>query len=253
MDNQVRRLGVLLPPGNVAIEREFPLLLPPGVVINHNRLSRERAGVTDRDSLLGMADSLERAASDLAQAHPEFVLYGCTSGSFMGGPGHEADIARRIQEITGIRAITTSTAVVGALRAMRARRVYMVTPYPDEINAHEVCFLAHYGIEVAGWDSFRCGSSEKNRGVASEQVAAMVLQHGAEAMGCDAIFISCTNLLSADQIPILEHALDRPVVSSNQASLWAALRNIEVDTRGVAAGGRLFSCLDVPDGKLAAA
>ena len=40
MDNKVRRIGVLAPPGNVAMERELPLFLPPGVVMNHKRLSR---------------------------------------------------------------------------------------------------------------------------------------------------------------------------------------------------------------------
>lgn len=241
MNNQARRFGVLAPPGNIAIEREFPLLLPAGVVWNHNRLSRPGTGSTTADSLLGMAASLERAATDLAQAHPEFILYGCTSGSFMAGIGHEADIARRIVEITGIGAITTSTAVIAAVRAIGARRVYMVTPYPDEINAHEIEFLAHYEIEVGGWDSFRCGSSEANRTVSSEQVADLIDRHKEEVADCDAVFVSCTNLLSVDQIERLERSLGKAVISSNQASLWAVLRHMEIDTSGVPAGGRLFA------------
>ena len=30
MDNHIRRIGVIVPPGNVAVEREFPLHIPPG-------------------------------------------------------------------------------------------------------------------------------------------------------------------------------------------------------------------------------
>ena len=41
---------------------------------------------------------------------------------------------------------------------------------------------------------------------------------------CDAYFISCANIHSIDVIADLEAELDRPVVTSNQAALWCALR-----------------------------
>ena len=45
--------------GNVAMERELPAHLPPGVVINHNRLSRPGNAIS-RESLLAMAESSSR-------------------------------------------------------------------------------------------------------------------------------------------------------------------------------------------------
>jgi maleate isomerase len=206
--------------------------------MNHNRLSRP-ANVKKIDSLLRMADSIERAAKDIALAAPEIILYACTSGSFLMGAGKEDEVARAIFNVTGISAISTSTAVICALRAVKAKRVFMVTPYPDDINLREIEFLRHYEIDVKGWDSFRCETSEGNRAVSSEQVAELVRAHAAEVAECDAVFISCTNLLSLDQIAGLEHELQRPVVSSNQASLWAVLQYLDVDARGIEAG-RLF-------------
>ncbi len=240
MNNQLRRFGVLAPPGNVALERELPPLLPPGVAMNHNRLSRPGAGVKKIDSLLRMADSIERAARDIALVCPEIILYACTSGSFLIGVGREDEIAQRIVDITGIPAVTTSTAVISALRAVKARRVFMVTPYPDDINVREIEFLKHYEIKVDGWDSFRCESSEGNRAISSEQVAELIRKHADEAATCDAVFISCTNLLSIDQIVGLENELGKPVISSNQASLWAVLQYMNVDASRIQAG-RLFS------------
>lgn len=240
MNNQVRRFGVLAPPGNTALERELPPLLPAGVVSNHNRLSRPGASIT-ADSLLRMAESIERAAHDLAQAHPEIILYGCTSGSFLAGIGREAEVAQRIADLARIPSVTTSTAVIAALRALKARKVFLATPYPDDINLHEIAFLEHYGIEVSKWDAFRCQTSEAIREVSSEQVADLVLRHRDDIKGCDAVFISCTNLLSIDQIPRLERELDKPVMSSNQASLWAVLQHMDIDTSGIAAG-HLLSC-----------
>lgn len=240
MHNQLRRFGVLAPPGNTALELELPPLLPAGVTSNHNRLSRPGAGITS-DSLVKMADSIDRAAYDLAQAHPEVILYGCTSGSFLFGIGREAEVAQRIADVTDIPAVTTSTAVIAALRAVKIRTAFMVTPYPDDINVHEVDFLKHYGIAVPKWDAFRCETSEAIRAVSSEQVAELVLRHASDIKACDGLFISCTNLLAIDQIARLERELDKPVVTSNQASLWAVLQHMKIDTHGIAAG-HLFAC-----------
>lgn len=235
MDNNVRRFGVLGPPVNVALERELPRYLPEGVVMNHNRLSRLEAALTE-ESLIAMSGSVTRAARDLAMARPEIILYACTSGSFLEGVGNEARIAERITALTGIPAVTTSTAVVEALQTVGARRVFMVTPYPEEVNEHEFAFLAHYGFEVPAYDSFRCQVSAEIMAIASEQVAAMVLRNRERALSCDAVFVSCTNLLVLDQVERLEEELGLPVVTSNQASLWAVLRRLGIGTDDIACG-----------------
>src|SRR5262245_35408834 len=131
MRNSARRFGVLFPPGNVAMERELHPRLPQGVSMHCNRLSRPNSSLSE-ESLLAMAQSVERAARDLAQTYPEVIIYGCTSGSFLGGVENDSDIADSIETLTGIPAITTSTAVRQALHAVDATRVFMVTPYPDD-------------------------------------------------------------------------------------------------------------------------
>ncbi len=233
----LRRIGVIGPAGNMALEWELPRHLPPGFAINHSRVDRPGDALVTRESLLAMAEQVDRAALDLVRTRPEVILYGCTSGSFVGGPGREAQIADRITEVTGIPAVTTSTAVLEALRALSARSVFMVTPYPDDVNEHEIRFLEFHGFSLTGWDSFRCDAVRTIGAIDSEETAAMVLRHRDTARRADAVFLSCTNLLTFDQIPRLEAALDRPVVSSNQASLWAALRRMNAPAAGV---GRLF-------------
>lgn len=239
MDNNVRRIGVLAPSGNIVMERELPRYLPPGVVTIHNRLSRPGTAMT-KAQLVGMMESLERAAKDMAQSYPEVILYGCTSGSFLLGVGREGDAGEKIAEYTGIPGITTSMAVDKALNAVAAKRVFMLTPYPDDINESEVAFLDARGIKVVGYDSFRCPTVEALHKVSSEQVAERVLEHrDVIKSSCDAVFISCTNLLTMDKIEQLEAKLDVPVVSSNQATLWAGLVHMKAETRELG-GGRLF-------------
>ena len=223
MNNKQRRIGVLLPPGNVTVEREFARFAPENVACNYNRLSRPVSEST-KSSLLSMVPSLERASIDLAQVHPEVILFACTSGSFLEGRGKEDEIARKIRTYTDISAITTSIAVVEALDALKIRRAFMITPYPDDINDEEVEFLAHYGVEVPDYDSFRCEVTELTAGIPSEAVADMARRHRSEIRDCGALFVSCTQLLTMDQIDPLERELGVPVVTSNQATLWSGLK-----------------------------
>ena len=56
----------------------------------------------------------------------------------------------------------------------------------------------------------------------------------------DGYFLSCTATSMIDAIEDVERRLDKPVVNSNQAVLWAALRRLDV-REPVAGLGRLFS------------
>jgi maleate cis-trans isomerase len=56
----------------------------------------------------------------------------------------------------------------------------------------------------------------------------------------DGYFLSCTATSMIDAIEDIERRLDRPVVNSNQAVLWAALRRLEI-TGPIAGLGRLCS------------
>ena len=131
------------------------------------------------------------------------------------------------------------TSSVQQVKALKAKRVFMLTPYPDDIHAQEIEFLRFRGIAVDGHDTFRCADTVQIRDISSESVAERVLEHRTQASRCDAVFISCTNLLTMDQIGHLEHELGVPVTSSNHCTLWTALRHMNVSTSGLGLG-RLF-------------
>jgi maleate isomerase len=225
----VRRLGVLLPPTNAACEAEFPYYMPETCAVHFNRLSRPGTQLS-HESLLGMIGSVERAARDMADLRPAVMLYACMTGTFLAGHARHADMAERIRCATGIPGITTATAVLEALHALRAKRVFMVSPYPAHINEQEVEFLAYHGIRVTRWDSFLHEDSLQNVRKTSAETADLVLRNKGRLEQAEAVFISCTNLKSLDQLARLEAELDVPVVSSNSATLWLGLRRIDAPT-----------------------
>ena len=58
--------------------------------------------------------------------------------------------------------------------------------------------------------------------------------------GADSLFISCTGLNVLDIIPLLETDWGLPVITSNQATLWACLRHSGVKD-AIPALGRLLT------------
>ena len=47
----------------------------------------------------------------------------------------------------------------------------------------------------------------------------------------DAVFLSCTGLSAAPLIEILEEDLQKPVITSNQATFWHALRISQIGSK----------------------
>jgi maleate isomerase len=98
----------------------------------------------------------------------------------------------------------------------------VATPYIKELNTLEKNFLEAHGFDVL---QIRGLSLVRNLDIGKELPStAYRLAHEVFKTEADAIFISCTNLRTIEIIKALEADLGRPVVTSNQASMWKSLR-----------------------------
>jgi hypothetical protein len=98
---------------------------------------------------------------------------------------------------------------------------FRVTPHDGILVTGMLEFLRIRGLGILR-------NTEIGR-VPPERVVELAKQ--AYVPGSDALFISCTNLKTFTVIGRLESELGKPVVTSNQASLWAALRALGTDVR----------------------
>ena len=165
-------------------------------------------------------ENLVQAAGMFTLIGVQAVALACTSMSFAGGRQGESELLRRIAEVSGTQASTTSTGMARAFQGLGVRRVALVTPYVAEINASLVEFLRQCGVSVVALES-----TEMIRGIAEmtpDDIRTLVLR--ACSPEADAVFISCTNLATAFLIDELEQAAGRPVMSANQVTIWDALR-----------------------------
>lgn len=231
-----QRLGLLLPPGNVMMEMEFNRWLPPHVTVHGSRLRKSESTISLAQVQI-IADSAVEAAWPFKMARAHLIVFGCTIASLFLGKGWDQRLGSQIQDATGIPTVTTATGVAQALHALGITRAAVVTPYPDELNERVKAFVVDQGIEVVTVKSFRCKISEEIPVIEPEEVYRIARE--ADHPKADGIFISCTNLATFDIIERLERDTGKPVVTSNQASLWLALKGLQAGPP-VKAAGRLF-------------
>ncbi|MBL8378439.1 MAG: aspartate/glutamate racemase family protein [Burkholderiales bacterium] len=232
------RIGLIVPPTNTVNEAEWARLLPEGVTMHVARMPLHAQG-DDEALWRALREDLARAAGDLAQARVNVIAYGCTAGSLTDPPTRIADY---IRSLTGIPGVSTAQALIEGLAALGVARLAVATPYQEPVNAHEKAFLERAGFAVLHIGGLGIGIGAA-RG--DERIVDVPLPRvEAHVLGCDrptaqAMLISCTDLPTLPLITRLEAALGKPVVSSNTATLWAALRLAGVRD-DIAAGGRLF-------------
>lgn len=217
------RIGLLVPTGNSVMEPEFAAMAPEGVTAHANRV--ELKDVTPA-SLAAMEGDTVRAARQIAQTRVGVICFGCTSGSFVGGAGYDERLIRQMEEVTGVAATTTTTAVVRALRAFGVRRIALATPYTDEVTRLEVAYLEAQGFEVTGWQGG--GIVEVAEIQDCEPRVSFARAKAVDSSAAEAVFISCTGFRTVENIAALEADLGKPVVTSNQASFADCLRILKV-------------------------
>lgn len=234
------QIGLLVPSLDPVVEHDFQRFLPGNVSFHVARLLESADGKTATDEgLTLLCDAAPEAAQPLAQLGAELIVFCCTSGSFFKGYGWDRELAAIIETGSGVAALTTSTAVTEALRALKVKRAFMVSPYPEKVNAREQTFFRAHGVEIDTLTSFDCSRSQDIDKITPSDIVKRVLENRETIETCDAVFVSCTALRSMDTIETLERELNKPVVTSNASTIWAALRRINVDTSRVP-GGRLY-------------
>jgi maleate isomerase len=231
------RIGLLVLASDSTIEHEWRQIIDlDGVAFYESRLFN--SPTITPESLAAMADELG-TATDLLLPGVDFdvVAYGCTSGAMTIGEDRVFELIR--EKRPGVACTTPITGALAGLKALGAERIALLTPYAESVNEMMRAYIEARGIGVPVSGSF----SEENDNVAS-RIAPRSIHDAALELGrhdnVDAVFVSCTSLRLNDVVEPTEAALGKPVLSSNLAIAWHALRLAGIkDT--VPGCGRLFT------------
>jgi maleate cis-trans isomerase len=231
------KIGRISPsPETVGCE-EWRRALPEGVCLVETRTLLHDVTVK---GLAETVKQVERAALELASAEVDVIVQAGTAIAFFRGFGHDQELSRRITAATGIQATTSLTAVVEALRVMGIKRPAIATSYLADIDTRLASVLQQSGFEVAAIRGMGLKRSIDMGKVMPDETYRLACEVARSATDADGIFISCGNLRSFEAIEPLEADTGLPVVTSNQAGLWQALRMVGIGDR-LPSLGRLLS------------
>ncbi len=216
-----QRVGLIIPSSNRMVEQEMVGYFPDNVVAHINRL---RMTGTNRKPLSELLTEVERACAALVDAKCDVIAFHCTANSMSEGSGGERALLDALRRAGAPAVATTSTAVINALKALKARRIALLTPYSQHATEEETHFFTENGIGTVHAEGCGLGGSDAYcstpPGFWSQKANA--LPH----RDFDALFLSCANIRCMGIINESEARIGRPVITSNQVVLWEALRLI---------------------------
>jgi maleate isomerase len=212
-------IGVVAP-YDFALDRELWRWVPDDVSLHITRMPYAPLPAT-LEMAVHISDPalVAQGVADVRAVGPLAVAYACTSGSFIGGVAGEAALVSAMTEAGAPTAVTTSGALLAALRHLGAGRIATVTPYVAELTAGLTAFLTEAGVDVVAATGL--GLTSDIWTVPYDVTARAV--RDTDTANAAAVFISCTNLPTYDVIATLEQELGKPVLTANQVTMWAAL------------------------------
>ena len=215
------RIGLVVLASDQTIEHEYRLMLNlPGVAVFESRIYNDSD--IRPDTLRAMEGGIAEATRLILPGERlDVVGFGCTSATMLLG---EETIGARIRQARpGIAFTTPVTGTFAGLRAFGARRIAVLTPYSDEVNAGIRSYIEQHGFTVAAMGSFNERDDRIVARISPESIASAA-ERLVAGSGAEALFVSCTSLRLAERVAELEARVGVPATSSNHAMAWHSLR-----------------------------
>jgi maleate isomerase len=218
-----RHFGILIPSTNTTCEIEFGRL-PLDLQAHTARLGKEGktpfhpskdADVIYQSKLLG-------------DARVEVISLVQTSASLFSDD-YDAVTIGQMSEASGVPALTSAQAIGRALRALGTLRVAIATPYSEEvIERAKRYYETKYGISVVATQSL--GATDAYTIATMDAAGVQAAFDRIDRPDIDALMVPGGNFPTLDRIAPWEQRFGKPVITTNQATLWAALNVMRIAT-----------------------
>jgi maleate cis-trans isomerase len=219
-----RRIGLLLPSSSTVQEREFSSVLPHGMTLHVARLALSNI---DAESTLRIVAELDAESRKLADADVDAIALPTTAPSARKGLGYDRELIERITAASGKPATTASTALIAALRVLASERIVLGAPWSEAVNEMTARFIEASGFRVL---AHRALGHVRNLdvGLLDDQTAYDV-GLAVDRPDADVVVLACGNWSTFGALQRLEQDLGKPVLSTNQVTLWHVLDILRAD------------------------
>ena len=223
-----KRIGFIVPSSNTAVEPITQAIfqsLNLNIICIFTRIQVRTLGSDAKSGSQFSTETKIQPARLLADAAPDCILWHGTSGMWIPDASLTKDfeLARAMQNATGIPCSTNTIATVEALNFIQARNVSIAVPYTEALTAKVAQFFHCCGFEVTAAERLipTPGSNLEIAQSRLEDIKAVIKR---SALGSDAIIVACTNWPASGMVQELESELGITIMDSIVVTAWWALR-----------------------------
>ena len=228
--------GVLIPSTNTTVEIELSRLSSS----YQAHFARVLSSTPGQPFSPSRDDDIDYQSKLLGTAKVEMVMLMQTSASLFADDYDEIVIPRMSAAARSVPATTSARAIGHALRALGVRRIGLVSPYSDAVNARAKHYFSEkHGLEIMAVEGFGANDSYAIGNLGPEKARAAFAR--IDRPEIDAFMVPGANFPTMASIATWEHAFNKPVVTSTQAALWAMARQLGGEP--IAGFGRLLEQL----------
>ena len=217
-----RHFGVLIPSTNTTAEIEYSRLLPPQWQAHYARVMTSAADKTPFSPPKDEDVAYQSRLLGTARVETVFLLQ--TSASLFADD-YCAQTCQRITAAAGVPAFTSAMAIGEAMTALGTRRIALVSPYSAPVNASAKRYYeSRYGLSVVALEGFAATDSYAIGQLGPEMARDAFAR--IDRPEIDAFVVPGGNFPTMASIAQWEREFGKPVVTTNQAALWAVLHRL---------------------------
>lgn len=220
------------------MEHAFHIYAPQGVSICSTKLPAEKT-IADEKTFW---EQLNLVASMYREYDADAIAIGVELGAAVSIPDYDEKCQKLSVALGEKPVVTSGQAVVQALKALGCSRVAVLTPYTEEENRAVCEYLRKNVLQPVCSHGMDMREFQVNA-LPYEAADRDFLYKNARAMDCgdaQALLICGECLGTMEILSYLERDMGMPVVSSQQALYWSALRAARVNAK-IPALGKLFT------------
>lgn len=216
------KVGLIVPSNNTLIEKEIrSILLSEGIILHVIKIPSLGYG---SESVVKKIKNAESAVHTLISNNIDLIFYCCLSSTLMKYK-HWRNFFERSSELAKCPIITAFDATVIGLKKLNLSNILLVSPYPKDVHEILLKTFASVGIKVAMDINNPIENIEKISKVNPSSVYKSIVK-SLISKAIEGICIVSTDLPTLSIIHALETDLGKPVVTTNQAILYIALKKI---------------------------
>lgn len=241
-----KKFAVLVPSTNTAVEHEYHLMKPAGVVLATRACVIPPFKVQSEEDFVNMVKAIggatEQGLRDALTCKPDHVIFGYSAETFWDGKERSDREFKRYNDIAqavgGCNITFGAQAIQDALACFPGvKRIGVITPYMPVGDGMVTQFLGDIGYEVVRIRGHRSPGPVEIAHESFAKTREMVNEVNGDDV--DLILQAGTNLYFVELAATLERELNKPVLAINALTFWHALRSNGIRDR-VSGFGRLL-------------